>query len=368
MPEHYDFAAVVYPDRVCDIRICLTSSQLQRLASAMQEQFPALMYLSLRIPSHSRPASALLDGFLGGSAPRLQFLKLDSVPFPALPKLLLSAADLVELTLLNIPHSGHISPEAIVTGLAVLANLRNLHIEFESPLSRPDRETRRPPPPTLTVLPALTRFVFHGVSEYLEDLVARIDAPLLDKILITFFHQLIFDIPQLAQFMRRTPTFQPVIDASVHFSLNHIMVESFPPSHKTSRLTISCKWLEWQLSSLAQVFTSFFPSIYMVECLTIDGFRHWTSRWQADTENMQWLEIFQQFTSVRRLFVSTAFVRCIALALQEVGERVTDVLPALEGLSLEGLRSSTPVQEAIGKFVTAREPSGHPVAVSDWNR
>ena len=116
----------------------------------------------------SRPAPALPDGFLGGSAPRLQSLELDSIPFPALPKLLLSATDLVHLTLWNIPHSGYISPEAIVTGLAVLANLKSLTIEFESPLSRPDRESRRPPPPTRTVLPALTRFEFQGVSEYLE--------------------------------------------------------------------------------------------------------------------------------------------------------------------------------------------------------
>jgi hypothetical protein len=373
MPEDYDFAAVMYPDRVCDIRICLTSSQLQRLASVMQEQFPALIHLQFETPSYRHPAPALPDAFLGGSAPRLRFLTLKSIPFPALPKLLLSATDLVELALLNIPHSGYISPEATVTGLAALANLRNLHIEFESRLSRPDRESRRPPPPTRTVLSTLTCFVFHGASEYLEDLVARVDAPLLDKILITFFHQRIFDIPQLAQFMRRTPTFQPVICASVHFSPNNVVVESFPQNHETSRLTISSKWLEWRLPSLAQVFTSFFPSVHMVERLTFDGFRHWTSQRQADTENMQWLEIFRQLTSVRHIFVSTAFVRCIALVLQDlVGERVTEVLPALESLSLEGLRSVAliPIQErkAIAKFVAARSLSDHPVAISDWNR
>ncbi|KAF8503287.1 hypothetical protein F5888DRAFT_1799625 [Russula emetica] len=48
---------------------------------------------------------------------------------------------------------------------------------FESPLSRPDRESRRPPPPTRS---ALTYFRFEGVNEYLEALVARIGAPLLN--------------------------------------------------------------------------------------------------------------------------------------------------------------------------------------------
>jgi hypothetical protein len=145
MPENYDFnAAIVHPNRVCDIVLSyLTNTQMQRLASAMQEQFPALRYLRLKVPSsgHAAPVPALSDGFFGGSAPRLQSLNLDSVPFPALPKLLLSATDLDHLVLQNIPHSGYFSPEAILAAMAVLANLRNLHIEFESPLSRPDRES-----------------------------------------------------------------------------------------------------------------------------------------------------------------------------------------------------------------------------------
>ena len=102
MPEDYDFdAAIVHPNRVCEIDLLhLTSSQLQRLASAMQEQFPALIHLMLDFADYySRPAPALPDGFLGGSAPRLQSLRLHSIPFPALPKLLLSATDLVHLTL-----------------------------------------------------------------------------------------------------------------------------------------------------------------------------------------------------------------------------------------------------------------------------
>ena len=68
-----------------------------------------------------------------------------SVAFPALPEPLLSAADLVHVNLWNIPHP-------------VSANLKNFTmIGFRSPLSRPDRESRRPLPPTRAVLPALTR-------------------------------------------------------------------------------------------------------------------------------------------------------------------------------------------------------------------
>jgi hypothetical protein len=363
-PDDYDFdASIVRPKRVCQIiLISLTSLQLQRLALVMQEQFPALTRLVLEVIYGTPPAFVLPVWF----APRLQYLSLKSIPFPTLPELLLSATHLVDLTLLNIPHSGYISPEAIVSGLAVLANLRNLHIEFESPLSRPTWESRLPPPPTRTVLPSLICFEFHGSSEYLEDLVAQIDTPLLNWIVIQFFHQLIFNIPQLAIFMRRTPAFETFNDAFMHFTFTRVEAGSSPVAptfHETFRLTILCEKLNQQLLSLAQVFTLFFPSIDKVEYLTIDGFREC---WEDVTENVLWLEFFQQFTAVKHLSVSNLFAKCIARALQKlVGE---DILPALESLALEEFRSSGPVREAIGKFVAARELSGHPVAVSDWNR
>jgi hypothetical protein len=116
IPEDYDFnAAIVHPNRVRSITLPYfeSSSQLQRLASAMQEPFPALTLLTLGFGVHrNRPnlAPELPDGFL---APRLRYLDLKSIPFPTLPKLLLSATDLVHLTLRGIPHSGYFSPEAI---------------------------------------------------------------------------------------------------------------------------------------------------------------------------------------------------------------------------------------------------------------
>ena len=379
MPEGYEFdhfdAAIVHPDRVHEINLhSLTSSQLKRLASAMHEQFPALIHLLLDSDSGRRkPAPALPDGFLGGAAPRLQSLELRGIPFPALPKLLLSTTDLVRLTLWGIPPSGYNSPEAIATGLAALANLKSLTIEFQSPQSRPDQESRRPPAPTRIVLPVLTHFEFHGASEYLEDLVARIDAPLLDSIFITFFHQLIFDIPQLAQFMRRTMTrFQAINEPHVSFDDYGVRIESLPPTQTTggeSVLRISCGELDWQLSSLLQVLPSFFPSIHIAEHLYIYESRYLPSQWQDDVESMQWLEIFQPFTALKNLYVSKKFVQCIVPPLQElVAERVADVLPALERLFLEGLQPSGPVQKAIGNFAAARQLVGHPVAVSHWKR
>ena len=240
-----------------------------------------------------------------------------------------------------------------------------------TPLSCPDRERRYPPPLTRTALHALTRFEFKGVSEYLEYIVARIDTPLLDSIRITFFQQLIFDIPQLAQFMRRTTRFQTLNEADMIFNDTSVQVGYLPPTWTLDEnfgLRISCRDLEWQVSSLAQVITSFFPSIYIVEHLYIHWPQHLPSRWQDDIENI-WLEILYPFSAVKSLYISKTFVKCIAVALQElVGERVTDVLPALESLFLEELPPSGPVREAIGQFIAARQLLGRPVAISNWNR
>ena len=389
MPEDYDFdAAIVHHSRVCEIDLRLTSSQLQRLASAMQEQFPSLTYLKLSLDRNDkRPlgVSALSGGFLGGSAPSLQSLLLNRISFLSLPRLLLSAIHLVRLILRNIPHSGYISPEAFVTGLATLVNLKSLTIGFESPLSHPDRRNQRPPPSIRTVLPALTHFVFKGVSEYLEVFVARIDAPLLESIQITFFHQLIFHIPQLAQFMGRTTNFEAPRELHVGFDYYEVLVESLPPirgikniaeqsKHREtsgfdeSVLRISCRKLDWQLSSLAQVCTSSIPFIYMVEHLYIYEPRYLLSQWQDDIENIQWLELFLPFTAVKTLYVCKEFAPSISLALQElVGERVTGVLPVLESIFLEEPHASGLVREAIGQFVAARLLLGHPVAISHWN-
>jgi F-box-like len=373
MPKDYDFdGALVHPNRVCQIYLCyLTRLQLQRLVSAMQVQFPALTHLMLGLVDDGYPAPELPDGFLGGSAPRLKSLELFAIGFPALPKLLLSATGLVHLTLRYTPLSRYVLPESIITGLAVLANLKSLIIVFFPVPSPPEPETRRLPPPTRIVLPALTRFEFQGLSEYVEDLVARIDTPLLDSIDISIFHQLTFDIPQLTQLMRRTTRFQALDETHVDFffnvNFNHCVAQiETQLSTKTlddkSTLTILYRESDGLLLSLAQVFTSFIPSIYMVEHLYLYG----RPQWQDDAEGIQWLEFFRPFTAVKNLHILQYFARFFALALQDlVRDRAADVLPALESILLE---DADPVSEAIGPFVAARQLSGHPVAVSRWNR
>ena len=376
MPEDYDFDAVImHHNRVCEIYFHhLTSSQLQRLAAAMQNPFPALKHLMLGSASYyGCPTPALPDGFLDGSATSLQSLTLNSIPFPALPRLLLSTTQLVRLTLRNIPPSGYISPDVIALSLAVLTNLESLTIEFEFSPSHFDR--RHPPPPRRILLPVLTRFEFKGVSEYLEDLVSSIDAPLLDSIWITFYYQLAFDIPQLSHFMKRTTrTTRSEALNEVHVDFDHsgVQVGYLAPTRifvQKTGLRISCRELDYQLSSLEQVSPSFLPSIHMVEHLYIYRSRDLPSQWEDNIEDVHWEEFFLSFTAVRNLYVSKKFTKCITFALQQLdGGTLVTVLPALENIFLEGPQVSGPGQEVIKRFVARRQFLGHPVTVSRWNR
>jgi hypothetical protein len=173
----------------------------------------------------------------------------------------------------------------------------------------------------------------------LEDLVARIDAPLLHVLDIRFFFQLIFDTPQLAQFIDRTPQLKAHDEAWVVFSDSGATV-SLPRTigDRGLELGISCQQIDWQLSSLAQVCGSCFPRalISTVEHLHILEKRFSPRHWEDDIENNQWLELFLPFTTVRHLYLSKGFAPRVMVALQEfVGDSAMGVLPALQYLHLE---------------------------------
>jgi hypothetical protein len=344
----------------------VSSSELEKLSAAMEVPFPELTFLQLGLYGKA----VVPDSFLGGSAPSLRYLWLYHIPFLSLPKLLLSATHLVDLHLWRIPHSGYFSPEATVTALSALTHLERLTLQFQSPLSRPDRASQLLPPPTRSVLSVLKHFNFKGDSEYLDDLVAHIDAPRLNKLHITFFNDIVFDTPQLMRFVCRTPTLKSPEKARVIFGdrFATVNLSSLTSRDDLLHVRFSCRELDWQVSLVHQVLTSSLPPLSTLEDLCIDEDSYWPAHSQDDVENSLWLELLLPFRTVKNLYLCKNFAPRIVSALKElVGTRATGVLPALQNIVLEGLEPSGPVQEGIQQFVAARQVISGPIAVSPWD-
>ncbi|KAH9971492.1 hypothetical protein BGW80DRAFT_442457 [Lactifluus volemus] len=355
-------AALEHPNRVGAITLTEISIPLERLVAVMQEPFPAIEYLSLRMVTGTVPA--LSNTFLGGSAPRLLSLQLCHIPFPTLPQFLLSSNNLFNLSLDQIPQNGYISPETMATCVSALTSLRNLSIGFESPASRPNPITRRPPPLTRAVLPALTNFKFCGVSEYLEDLMVRIDAPLLHRLEILFFNQLVFDIQQVRRFIGHAPALTMSYNrAFIRIYADYVRMtfreKSWPFLYDTLSFKILCRAVDWQVSSVAQIYNQLSFILSNIDQLSIENRE---SIQQVDMDDTQWLELLQPFTAVHTLRILSHDIESLVVpALRGLsGELATQVLPALEELQLSGYQAS---ERYNWPFIIARQHSDHPVVL-----
>ncbi|KAF8495415.1 hypothetical protein F5888DRAFT_1890501 [Russula emetica] len=106
-----------------------------------------------------------------------------------------------------------------------------------------------------------------------------------------------------------------------------------------------------------------------MENLYIDGDLNSPLVWEHDIDITEWLDLLLPFTAVKTLYLSKIFSPRIALALQEpTGGRTTEVLPTLKNVILEGFQPSEPVEEGIAEFISARQLTNHPVAISVWDR
>ena len=367
-------AALEQRNRVSQVWLTnLANWQLENVLATMQAPFLELE--GLRLTSVDETPPVIPDSFLGGSAPRLQFFVLSRISFPGLPKLLLTASHLTYLSLIDIPHSGYISPEAIVAPSSVLSNLEYLRLSFQSPRSRPGGRLRSSQSPKLSIFPALRYFQFKGVTEYLEELVIRIGTPQLNNMKITFFNQIDFNIPGLAQFINRTPRLRALDEVHVHVVVPGIASIRFQyrPSgyHRFGHLliNISCSEPDWQLSSIEQVCNSF-HFLSTVEHLYIERQAGALPVWKDDPiENTLWFQLLLPFAVVKNLYLSMEFVPRIAATLKElVTSRVTEILPSLQNIFVEGLGTSGPLRENIEQFVATRHLSDNPIAISDWDQ
>ena len=370
--ERDDFlAALRLNHRVSGIHLSRTSeSGWERFAPLMQHPFPVLTHLWLQ--PRLLITNPISRSFLGGSAPSLRVLYLDSIAFPGLPNLLLSATHLVCLSYHDIPSSGSIPPQAMITGLSALTRLQSLSLTFR-PEPPTYRAIRIPSSHTRALLPALTDLNFRGVAEYVEGLVVQIDAPLLESTKITLFHQEVVEASELSKFLRCADRLSSINRAEVTFSsdcisvtLSHELLQG-KVDPKTLRLYLNCPESDLRLSYLTHFCTSCLPTLSHFESLHIGipSYHRWGD--VIDDPDPQWLGLLRLFNTVQGLYLSQYAAPRVAQALRGLpAEQIMEVLPALVTISISRLKPLGRVMDAISIFAGARQLSGHPVFVGDW--
>jgi hypothetical protein len=270
-PEDGDniIAAFKESDRINTISLTLTNS-LQEKLSTISEPFLELEELVL-LSQDKNLQLTLPSAFRWGS--RLRTLHVTRIAIPTLPLLHSSSTDLIDLQLHEIPIAGYISPQVFANILSRTPHLRSLSLHFLSFPPRRNFVGLPPPSGHRIVLPALTSFKYRGITKYLDSFVARIDAPHLGDIDITFFSQPTMDASQLGQFIERIDMQTSFAEADIQTSESaHAISISFktPSTFTPLRLQIPCKQLDWQLSSMAQVCDQLSPILSGVQHLVFD--------------------------------------------------------------------------------------------------
>ncbi len=187
---------------------------------------------------------------------------------------------------------------------------------------------------------------------------------------VKFFNDIDFDTPELIQFVSRSSILKAPIEARVFFGGSSASVKLLPqaPYVKYFEVYILCREPNRQLSFVAQICTTSSPLLSTTENLVIFEHSKPGLDWRDDgIEIIEWLELLLPFTAVKNLYLSKRLAPRIAAALQEITRGgTTGMLPSLQNIYLEGFQPSEPVQEGIAQFVSVRQLTNHPVAISVW--
>jgi hypothetical protein len=351
--------ALEHRDRVCRIGLSMPASSLQKIIMALDDQFPVLerMYI------HSEEDGGLMlpKTF---QAPLLRHLSLRHNALPIGSPLLMTTTGLVTLLLLAIPSFTYFPPGYILTRLSLMPQLEWLSICFCSPV--PNRDVRMQllgiPTTTHITLPNLRCLEFSGVSAYLEGLLSRVSAPVLNQLQIYFFSQLTFTIPSLLQFLHTSESivFDAVLLDFRRDSISLMMHQHEEGGVSPFYMKIICPQLDWQVASTVQILGILSPALSTVERLTLHCEEHdLSSKCLDEVDHAQWHELLQPFSNLKTLQVPKELVDKISHFLQSGdGEPSLELLSSLKELEISGGEEA---RDAFTLSINERRPANIPV-------
>ncbi|KAH8979587.1 hypothetical protein EDB86DRAFT_3248302 [Lactarius hatsudake] len=242
-----------------------------------------------------------------------------------------------------------------------MTQLESLSLHFLSFPPHRNHLSLPPPPDDRVVLPALTCFKYRGISKYLDGLVARIDAPSLREIDITFFNQPTLDVSQLCLFINRIEMQSSPLCADIIFSGGVFVTFTRPALNTRLGLQISCGQSDWQLSFISQICDHLSSFLFSVEDLDIKTIG--LSSMSGNVDDEQWLGLIRAFDGTKNLRVIGELATDILRALRPADEGHKIVLPALRNLHIQPVFMHEPLTGSVASFVTQRQLSSRPVQI-----
>jgi hypothetical protein len=359
--------ALQHRDRVRRIRLLKPTPILQKLIIALDGEFPILEFLLIWHQRYHWPVVEQITNLNLPEtfrAPHLRQLTLKNFATPIESPQLTTMRNLVTLYLTKIPFSAYFHPNTLLQRLSLMPQLEVLWTGFNFSQEVERQLLLRTPIVTRVTLPNLHWLGFLGCSAYLEALLPWLIVPILKRLRINFFYQMIYPIPHLRQFMNTARNVH-IKTVTLHFAEDYLWVLAYP--HMGARiqnfdLTLGGLRLDWQIVSAAQIFDALSTAFSVVEHLTLKYYRrHMSPEWNNDAGRIHWRKILGPFGKVKNLFVDDELVKQLSGALQPGEEESpTELLPELQKLSYSAICAS---RNAFTQFIDARQKAGLPITV-----
>ena len=351
-------------DRVRRIRLEVALPILRKFIGIIDEEYPMLESLIMAPPNNEDKNSILL---LPETlrAPHLRHLALGCFFLTIRSRLLTTAVGLTMFSHFVGHPSSYFQPNILLQWLSLMPQLETLIIIFFFPVPSRDveRQLRNKPITTHVTLPNLRQFSFMGVSAYLEAVVRRITTPRLEKLSIGFYKQLMFSIPRLGQFMDTTNL--RFDSAKLEFNEDRAYVGVYFREAKMYNLEMAfhCSHLDWQVSSVVQMFNSLNLISSTVEHLSL---KHRVHRRSSDEHNevdrTEWRKLLRPFSNVKTVHVDDGLVKELSRSLRlDDGELPLETLPELQELTYS---EDDDTRDAFKSFIDARQDAGRPVTLT----
>jgi hypothetical protein len=357
-------------DRVRRIRLDMSVGNLQKLVVAIEQEYSMLEYLIVwHLTILDEMTILALPETL--EAPRLRHLVLVGFNLPIGSQLFTTSVRLVTLYLVMESPSTYFHPNTLLQWLSFMPQLEVLMISFLLAVPNQDAERQLTHPPVMTpvTLPNFRFFWFQGHSSYIEALVHRI-TPCPEKLQFYFSNEITFSLPRLVQFIN---TAENLKFDSVKFKFFEWQVSmAVYPCGEAEMCGLSMTvgdWdVDWQASTITQIFNSFSQIFSAVERLAlelvVEDSRSFEEYEHNGSDRVEWHRLFSWFRNVKSLRIDNVFVKGVSRCLElDDGEPSLGLLPELQELAYS---RSSKTGDAFTSFIDARQKAGRPVALTRY--